>query len=73
MILQRRTVAQVAHEARVLDMANADALRNAIGDVKPDIVIPEIEAIATDVLFGSGAGRHPRGAERCHRLNLHGS
>ena len=43
--------AQVAHEARVLDMANADALRNVIGDVKPDIVIPEIEAIATDVLF----------------------
>lgn len=32
-------------------MANADALRNVIGDVKPDIVIPEIEAIATDVLF----------------------
>ena len=27
--------AQVAHEARVLDMANADALRNVIGDVKP--------------------------------------
>ncbi len=43
--------AQVAHEARVLDMANADALRNVIGDVKPDIIIPEIEAIATDVLF----------------------
>ena len=42
-------------------------------DVKPDIVIPEIEAIATDVLFEAEQGRHPRGAERCHRLNLHGS
>ena len=51
--------AQVAHESRVLDMANADALRTLIGDVKPDIIIPEIEAIATDVLFeAEQAGIH---------------
>lgn len=41
---------QVAHEARVLDMANADALRALIADVDPDIIIPEVEAIATSVL-----------------------
>ncbi|WP_288273849.1 formate-dependent phosphoribosylglycinamide formyltransferase [uncultured Bifidobacterium sp.] len=41
---------QVAHEARVLDMANADALRALIADVDPDIIIPEVEAIATPVL-----------------------
>ncbi|MBT1176050.1 formate-dependent phosphoribosylglycinamide formyltransferase [Bifidobacterium callimiconis] len=38
---------QVAHEARVLDMANADELNALIADVKPDIIIPEVEAIAT--------------------------
>lgn len=41
---------QVAHEARVVDMANADALRALITDVRPDIIIPEVEAIATSVL-----------------------
>lgn len=38
---------QVAHEYRVLDMANAEALRALIDEVKPDIIVPEVEAIAT--------------------------
>lgn len=42
--------AQVAHEARVTDMANAGQLRALIADVKPDIIIPEVEAIATSEL-----------------------
>ncbi|OZG59057.1 phosphoribosylglycinamide formyltransferase [Bifidobacterium tissieri] len=38
---------QVAHESRVLDMANATELNALIADVRPDIIIPEVEAIAT--------------------------
>lgn len=41
---------QVAHESRVLDMANAEALRALIEEVKPDIIVPEVEAIATSEL-----------------------
>lgn len=39
--------AQFAHESRVLDMADPSALRALIAEVKPDIIIPEVEAIAT--------------------------
>ncbi len=39
--------AQVAHEAQVLDMADAQKLNALIARVKPDIIIPEVEAIAT--------------------------
>ena len=46
---------QVAHERRVLDMANAEALRALFAEVKPDIVVPEVEAIATDVLGEAAA------------------
>lgn len=42
--------AQVAHEARVCDMANPQELRALISAVHPDIIVPEVEAIATDVL-----------------------
>jgi len=41
---------QVAHSARVIDMADADALRGLINAERPRIIVPEIEAIATDVL-----------------------
>lgn len=46
---------QVAHEYRVLDMANAAELRALFDEVKPDIIVPEVEAIATDVLAGAAA------------------
>ena len=42
---------QVAHHSRVLDMANPEQLRALIDEVKPHFVVPEIEAIATDVLL----------------------
>ncbi|MCU0950281.1 MAG: formate-dependent phosphoribosylglycinamide formyltransferase [Burkholderiaceae bacterium] len=42
---------QVAHHARVLNMADPAALRALIDEVRPHIVVPEIEAIATDVLL----------------------
>jgi len=41
---------QVAHAARVLDMLDGNALRTLVAKVKPDLIIPEIEAIATDTL-----------------------
>ncbi|MBL0616958.1 MULTISPECIES: formate-dependent phosphoribosylglycinamide formyltransferase [Aeromonas] len=41
---------QVAHSAHVLDMLDGDALRALVNEVKPDLIIPELEAIATDTL-----------------------
>lgn len=41
---------QVAHAAHVLDMLDGNALRALVALVKPDLIIPEIEAIATDTL-----------------------
>ncbi len=41
---------QVAHHARVLAMTDPDALRELIETERPDLVVPEIEAIATPVL-----------------------
>ncbi len=42
---------QVASAHAVLDMKDKNALRELISKVQPDVVIPEIEAIATDVLL----------------------
>ncbi|HDO1314924.1 formate-dependent phosphoribosylglycinamide formyltransferase [Aeromonas veronii] len=41
---------QVAHAAHVLEMLDGNALRALVAEVKPDLIIPEIEAIATDTL-----------------------
>ncbi len=41
---------QVAHRARVVDMLDPVALRAVIDEQQPHLVIPEIEAIATEVL-----------------------
>ncbi len=41
---------QVAHHAHTIDMNDEHALRALIETVKPDIIVPEIEAIATQVL-----------------------
>ena len=42
---------QVAHRAYVTDMSDRSALRALIEAEKPHLVVPEIEAIATDVLL----------------------
>lgn len=42
---------QVAHRSRVLSMLDADALRRLLREEKPDLVVPEVEAIATEVLL----------------------
>jgi len=41
---------QVAHRAHVINMADGVALRALIEKERPQIIIPEIEAIATDML-----------------------
>ena len=41
---------QVAHRSHVVTMTDADALRAVIALEKPHLIVPEIEAIATEVL-----------------------
>jgi len=41
---------QVAHRSHVIDMTDPKALRALIEREQPDIIVPEIEAIATEVL-----------------------
>lgn len=41
---------QVAHRFHVLDMTDARALRKLVEQEKPHLIVPEIEAIATDEL-----------------------
>jgi len=42
---------QVAHESYVFNMLDGATLREIIEKVKPDFIVPEIEAIATDTLI----------------------
>ena len=41
---------QVAHRSYVVTMLDGQALREVIEEEKPDFIVPEIEAIATDML-----------------------
>lgn len=41
---------QVAHRSYVINMQDGEALRQVIEAEKPDYIVPEIEAIATDML-----------------------
>src|SRR6201993_2129844 len=41
---------QVAHRAHVIDMTDAKALRALVEKERPHLIVPEIEAIATDAL-----------------------
>ena len=41
---------QVAHRSHVVNMLDGEALRNVIEEEQPDLIVPEIEAIATDTL-----------------------
>ncbi len=42
---------QVAHRSHVVSMLDGAALRTIIESEKPDLIVPEIEAIATDTLI----------------------
>ena len=41
---------QVAHRSHIVNMLDGDALRALIEQEKPDLIVPEVEAIATDTL-----------------------
>ncbi|MFJ5794081.1 phosphoribosylglycinamide formyltransferase 2 [Bacillus atrophaeus] len=42
---------QVAHKSYVVDMLNREQIREVIEKEKPDLIVPEVEAIATDELL----------------------
>ncbi|MGM9674150.1 MAG: formate-dependent phosphoribosylglycinamide formyltransferase [Bacteroidaceae bacterium] len=42
---------QVADESRVFNMLDGNELMEAVAEVKPDIIVPEIEAIRTEKLY----------------------
>lgn len=42
---------QVADERRVFSMLDGEALMQVVAEVKPDIIVPEIEAIRTEKLY----------------------
>lgn len=42
---------QVAHRAHVIDMLDGDAVRAVVEQEQPQLIVPEIEAIATDALL----------------------
>lgn len=41
---------QVAHRSHVIDMLDGDRVRQLVEQEKPDLIVPEVEAIATDTL-----------------------
>lgn len=49
---------QVAHRSYVTDMLDGDAIRRIIEEEKPDFIVPEIEAIATETLLTLEAEGH---------------
>ncbi|MBT9311234.1 formate-dependent phosphoribosylglycinamide formyltransferase [Leptothoe kymatousa] len=42
---------QVAHRSHVLNMLNGEALKHIVAKEKPDLIVPEVEALATDTLI----------------------
>lgn len=46
---------QVADECRIFNMLDEEPLRQAIQQVEPDLIVPEIEAIRTEVLLEAEA------------------
>jgi phosphoribosylglycinamide formyltransferase 2 len=52
---QGAPAASLADESYVINMTDSDALSALIKQVQPDIIVPEIEAIATDSLRNAGS------------------
>jgi phosphoribosylglycinamide formyltransferase 2 len=62
---------QVAHRAHVVNMLDGAALRDVIEGERPDLVVPEIEAIATATLLElEGEGLHVVPTARAARLTM---
>ncbi|RRJ97998.1 formate-dependent phosphoribosylglycinamide formyltransferase [Opitutaceae bacterium TAV4] len=62
---------QVAHRHHVFSMTDGAALRRVVAEEKPDLIVPEIEAIATDVLVElEAAGQRVIPTARAARLTM---
>ncbi len=62
---------QVAHRSYVFNMLDGETLRSVIEQEKPDHIIPEVEAIATDVLVEmEKEGYHVTPTARAARLTM---
>ena len=61
---------QVAHRAHVIAMTDPVALRRLIEQERPHVVVPEIEAIATDVLVDMVAQARERAATVARRVEV---
>lgn len=61
----------VAHESHVIDMLDGEALKALVRMVKPDLIVPEIEAIATEALIElETEGYHVVPTARAARLTM---
>lgn len=68
---ERAPAMQVAHRSLVLDMTDPDAIRAAITGVRPDLIVPEVEAIATEELLQlESEGWHVVPTARAARLTM---
>ncbi|WP_097460505.1 formate-dependent phosphoribosylglycinamide formyltransferase [Mangrovitalea sediminis] len=62
---------QVAHRSHVIDMLDAEALRRIVEEEKPNLIVPEIEAIATGELLKLEAeGYHVIPSARAANLTM---
>lgn len=62
---------QVAHRSHVINMLDASALRALVEQERPQLIVPEIEAIATDELLSLEAeGWHVIPSARAARLTM---
>ncbi|MCG6900652.1 MAG: NAD-dependent epimerase/dehydratase family protein, partial [Gammaproteobacteria bacterium] len=62
---------QVAHRSHTLSMLDGKALRAVIEQEKPDYIVPEIEAIATDTLAAlESEGYHVIPTARAAQLTM---
>jgi len=60
---------QVAHRAHVVSMTDAEALRRIVEQERPHVIVPEIEAIATELLVeleAAGTARVTPSARAAH-------
>lgn len=62
---------QVAHRSHVINMLDGDALETLVALEKPHFIVPEIEAIATDILLELEAqGQHVVPCARATKLTM---
>lgn len=66
---------QVAHRFHVIDMLDGEALRAVVEKEKPHVIVPEVEAIATDTLLAleqEGCRVIPSARATCLTMNREG-